>query len=272
MKPATPRKERPSTTKPAESRVSPAALRRYELFAREYIVDMNGTQAAIRTGYSPKSADVQASVLLGIPKVQELIAAAQKARADRTGITADRVLQRMWDIATADPNELIQYRRLCCRRCHGIEHEYQYRDRGEFNQATAAYLAAAQVANIAGKTIPFDAPSDSGGYGYLSSAQPNPECPACEGEGSGEPFIEDTRKLSTAARALYAGVKITKDGLQVLTQDQGKHLEMCARHLGMFNDKLTLKGDAENPLTVLLRNIGGKSALGVVPVPPGDDE
>jgi phage terminase small subunit len=35
------------------------------------------------------------------------------------------VLEELWAIAVADPRELIEYRRTCCRHCWGLEHEYQ---------------------------------------------------------------------------------------------------------------------------------------------------
>ena len=41
---------------------------RQAAFVREYLVDLNGTQAAIRAGYSPNGADVQAIRLLGNAK------------------------------------------------------------------------------------------------------------------------------------------------------------------------------------------------------------
>ena len=50
--------------------------------------------------------------------------------------------------------------------------------------------------------------------------------------------VSDTRKLSPAALALFAGVKSGKEGLQVLMQSQEQALINVARHLGMFNDKL----------------------------------
>ena len=50
--------------------------------------------------------------------------------------------------------------------------------------------------------------------------------------------VHDTRRLQGAARRLYAGLKQSKDGLQVLMADREKALENVARHLGMFNDKL----------------------------------
>ena len=71
-------------------------------FVREYLVDLNGTRAAIRAGYSPKSAAAQASTLLRVPKVQAAIAAAQGARAQKTDITAERVLLELKRIAFVD--------------------------------------------------------------------------------------------------------------------------------------------------------------------------
>lgn len=42
---------------------------RQQMFVDEYLVDLNGKQAAIRAGYSPKTAEVQASRLLTVVKV-----------------------------------------------------------------------------------------------------------------------------------------------------------------------------------------------------------
>lgn len=52
--------------------------------------------------------------------------------------------------------------------------------------------------------------------------------------------MHDTRKLKGPAKALYDGVKVTKDGFEVKTLDRQKALDNVARHLGMFNDKLEL--------------------------------
>ena len=62
------------------------------LFAKEYLRDLNGTQAAIRAGYSAKTACEQATRLLSSPKVAAAIQAAMDKRSERTNITADYVL------------------------------------------------------------------------------------------------------------------------------------------------------------------------------------
>lgn len=68
--------------------------KKQKLFVQEYLVDLNGKQAAIRAGYSPKTAEVQASRLLSLAKVAEVVSKAQAKRAERTEITADYVLQQ----------------------------------------------------------------------------------------------------------------------------------------------------------------------------------
>lgn len=71
-------------------------------FVAEYLIDLNGKQAAIRAGYSPKTAEAQASRLLSHVKVAEAVAKAKATRAQRNEITADRVLQEMARIAFSD--------------------------------------------------------------------------------------------------------------------------------------------------------------------------
>jgi phage terminase small subunit len=92
---------------------------------------------------------------------------------------------------------------------------------------------------------------------------PNAACPRCWGRGSSRVIISDLKKLSDPALALLARVKQTRHGVEVELHDQMAALEKVARHLGMFNDKLTLKGEPENPLQLLIQKIQG-STLRVV--------
>jgi len=66
-----------------------------ELFVQEYLVDLNATQAAIRAGYSEKTADVQGPRLLGNVRVKERLDAAVAERTERVQITQDEVLTGM---------------------------------------------------------------------------------------------------------------------------------------------------------------------------------
>lgn len=72
--------------------------KQYRIFAQEYIINFNGTEAAIKAGYSEKTATVQASRLLTYAKVQEYIKFYMQEREKRTEITSDSVVQ---DIQTA---------------------------------------------------------------------------------------------------------------------------------------------------------------------------
>ena len=62
------------------------------LFVKEYLVDLNATQAAIRAGYSTKTAGSQAHDLLKKPEIQELVSSCATARAKSVDITAEYVL------------------------------------------------------------------------------------------------------------------------------------------------------------------------------------
>lgn len=79
---------------------------RQERFAQEYIIDLNATQAAIRSGYSEKTAYSIGQRLLKHVEIQERIQQAMKERATRTGITQDRVLREYARIAFFDPRKL----------------------------------------------------------------------------------------------------------------------------------------------------------------------
>jgi hypothetical protein len=62
-------------------------------FVEEYLVDPNGTQVAIRVGYSPKTAAQQASRLLRNVKVRQAIAVGQKELADKRRWDMERLVQ-----------------------------------------------------------------------------------------------------------------------------------------------------------------------------------
>jgi phage terminase small subunit len=80
--------------------------KREAIFVREYLIDLNGTQAAIRTGYAAHSAAVTGSRLLSNANVAAAIAAALEDRAERTQVNADWVLKRLAAEADADIADL----------------------------------------------------------------------------------------------------------------------------------------------------------------------
>lgn len=68
-------------------------------FCDEYLIDLNATQAAIRAGYSPRTAEQAASRLLTIVKVSDEIAREMAERSKRTGINQDRVVKELAKLA-----------------------------------------------------------------------------------------------------------------------------------------------------------------------------
>ena len=75
-------------------------------FAKEYPIDLNATQAAIRAGYSPKTAYRIGAELLQKTSVQNAIKEALLEREKRTQITADMVIRELARIAFADMRTL----------------------------------------------------------------------------------------------------------------------------------------------------------------------
>lgn len=79
-----------------------------ERFCAEFLVDMNGKQAAIRAGYSAKTAEVQASRLLSNAKVALRLNALRSVIEEETGITVKRVLEEYAKIAFFDPSKIFK--------------------------------------------------------------------------------------------------------------------------------------------------------------------
>jgi phage terminase small subunit len=75
-------------------------------FVEEYLVDLNATQAAIRAGYSEKTAYSIGEENLKKPEIASAVEAAMQERSKRTEITADRVLQELAKIGFADIRKL----------------------------------------------------------------------------------------------------------------------------------------------------------------------
>ncbi|MEW4371784.1 terminase small subunit [Paenibacillus kandeliae] len=214
-------------------------------FVEEYMVDLNATQAAIRAGYSLTTAGSIGHEHLRKPEIAAAIEVEMKERSKRLNITADMVLQQWWDIATADPNEIIYHRKTCCRYCFGIDHHYQWKDKEEHDQAQEAENRIA-----AKDDRPPNIVSDEGGFGFDRTIRPHPKCPNCKGEGFSQVVIEDTRDLGHKEKLLYNGVKESRTGIEVKLRDQDKALENVARHLGMFQDNLKVSGGMINSVTI----------------------
>ena len=68
-------------------------------FVEEYLIDLNATQAAIRAGYSAKTASEQGARLLANVSIQQAISERMAERSKRTGVNQDRVVLELAKIA-----------------------------------------------------------------------------------------------------------------------------------------------------------------------------
>ena len=78
-----------------------------ELFCREYLVDLNATQAAIRAGYSQKTSEQLSYKLLQKTSVQNYIQELKQQRYERNKINADYVLKRLIEIDQMDIADIL---------------------------------------------------------------------------------------------------------------------------------------------------------------------
>lgn len=202
----------------------------------EYCVDENATQAYIRAGYAPEGAGQSAHNLLKSSEIKAAIAERMEELAVAASITPEWVVGQWAKLANADPNELVEVRRTCCRHCHGYSHQYQWTE--------AEYMDAVNKAIDSGK----QAPDGMGGFGYDLNADPFPSCPECGGQGVEDVRVADTRKLKGNAKALYAGAERTRNGIKIHMRDKDAAVTNLARYLGMLKDKTEISGPGGGPV------------------------
>ena len=218
---------------------------RWQVFVNEYMVDLNGTRAAIRSGYAPTSAGVRAAELLGRPDVAAIVRAMLDDRLERIRMTRDRVLAEFENMAEADANELSELRRVCCRHCWGeIDAEseapaYQFTP-AEFVEKKAKWDADRE------RMLKSKAAEDIGefphqpGKWYDKRKPVNERCTECFGDGIEDVFLKDTRNISRRARAIYGGVKEGKDGIEIKTYSKEAALQVLAKHHKLYEDSTTV--------------------------------
>lgn len=154
-----------------------------EQFCQEYLIDFNATQAAIRAGYSEKTAKDIACENLAKPYLKERITKLKQERIIRTQITQDRVLQEYASLAYFDARKL-------------FNDDGSVKKLSELDDETAAAIIGMEIEEI----------------------------------GLGDTVIGTTKKVKIA--------------------DKKGALDSVARHLGMFNDKLHLKGGIDHKHTI----------------------
>ena len=114
-------------------------------FVDEWLIDFNGTQAAIRAGYSERSARSIAGRLLTKDNIQREISRRQKDLQRRTEVTQERVVKELARVAFADATDYVQVETRTVEKNDGTELSYQ-----TVTLTETAELSADQRAAIAG--------------------------------------------------------------------------------------------------------------------------
>lgn len=208
-------------------------------FVFHFLKTGNRADAYRAAGYGGKgnTVYVEASRMYRKPKISRAISYLRERFRKRYTADLDEVVDQLMAIIRADPNELAFYRRVNCRRCWGERHLYQWRDIEEFDRA-------AQKASQDGKEQP-----EYGGLGFIENMDPNPDCPHCLGEGQGQMHINDTRDQIGPARHLFAGVKLGKFGIEVITESKQAARAMLIK---IVQDKIKVDPEDEEPTPVAI--------------------
>lgn len=216
-----------------------------------------------------KTAATESWRMLRKPEIQAQIALERDELQRRTGVTTEELVRELVSIVRADPRDLVEYFVGACRYCHGLDHRY-HRTQAEYDRDLSAFENTGQLPRRLrfnrdeGEVQDWDA---EGGSGYDRNRDPHENCPECGGRGVGHTILKDTRLLSVDAARLYAGVRESKDGIEVRMHSKDAAIDKLMRVLGGYKvDNEQKKPD--DPLTALLMAISGpKAALPIVPNP-----
>ena len=227
-----------------------------ETLCLEFVKDNNWLRACRRAGLKT-STDLRMQ-----PHIRKRLEELHAQKSKRHEIEADAITQYLYNVVTADPNELAEVQIGACRHCWGydishlakhgeykINHHYQFR--------TVAEQKRVKDANN-GKF-----PAGNGGIGYAKDRAPNPECPYCDGHGETNYIVKDTNTFSNA-RFLIKALKINNGQVEVQTHDKLKAAEMLLKVLGAFeadnkqkaDTKLTIEGGI---VPTILEKLRGKT-------------
>ncbi|QEL18730.1 terminase small subunit [Limnoglobus roseus] len=148
-------------------------------FIEEYLIDLNATQAAIRAGYSEKTAKAIGHENLTKPDIQAALTEARQRITERTEITQDRVLKEYSRLAFLDIRK-------------AFDEEGRLKPIHDLDDDTAAAICGVEAEDL------------------------------YEGRGESREHVGRLHKIKLS--------------------DKRGALDSIARHLGMFNDSLELKG------------------------------
>lgn len=175
--------------------------------------------------------------------VRRAINHAMRPSFDKAGITFEKHLEYVANIAYGDPSEVAEIVKVNCRYCHGLNHEYQWTDmefRDRLNKDIREFKAANAIKGVITQQeledihgfIPL---SCEGGFGFDPWGEPDPMCPECGGEG-----VDKIRVHESATRhPLFAGVSYDKNSNMIVRfRNQDQALEHVSKLLGFLTEKV----------------------------------
>lgn len=200
-----------------------------QIFVTAFLKTRDKYDAYKKAGYT--GGDRAARMLHRKPNITKAINRGLEQLHKDAVLSGQEVLRHWHEIAIADPSEISQMRRCCCRHCWGERFLYQWRDIDEYDRAAEKAIAA-------GKPQP-----EYGGLGFMENDDPNPDCPRCAGEGVADVYLADTRDLTGPSRRLIAGVKKSKFGIEIMMRDQDAALKNLAafHHLAVSEQERELR-------------------------------
>ncbi|MGG2044761.1 terminase small subunit [Burkholderia gladioli] len=206
-----------------------------EILCHEYSKDQNWIRACKRAGLK------STTEIRMLPHIRRRLEELQALKNQRHAQEAETIVQYLYDLVTADPNELAEVQRGACRHCWGydvghkkktgetkLNHAYQYRTNDERKRAREEHGGAL--------------PHGNGGIGYSRDRAPNPDCPMCDGRGETNYIVKDTNTFSPA-RALIKGIKIAGGEIEIQTYDKLKAADMLLRVAGKYEQDNKQKND-----------------------------
>ena len=129
-----------------------------KIFCEEYLVDLNASQAAIRAGYSEKTAHAIGQENLRKPIIANAVAAAQAERVERVQIDADTVLNGLLAEAMDKGERSSHGARVAAWKALG-QHLGIFTDNVNIKHAPADDSIAKMMASIAGSAH-YDSPGN----------------------------------------------------------------------------------------------------------------
>ena len=223
---------------------------RRELMAQYLVQGMSQWDAYLRAGYAASGGTSAAAKIAGMPDVQARKAELQGEIAAVTVWDRARVIQDAAEILAADHNDLTETTRVPCRFCWGLAGQSQWRSPREFQAAKTEWAMKSERQQ---KLIPE--PDDSGGYGYTTRRQPNSECIECDGYGILHVMIHASR-----GKRLFAGVRQTQHGIEILTESKQAAIERIAKAIGAGGDAIDANAFVQ-ALTDIIKGSASKLPL-----------